>query len=499
MFENIKSLRDDFSEKSFVKITTGLSYIFLCIFMFGCALTGAGNYIKIGPLSLRMIVLLITALLGMPAFFLKIKSNLKSPMLWWLAAFVIYLVFSAAKGFSSGVDMSLLSDDIKGFSYLLLLPFAISVIDSKPKIILLMKCIIISSLILSIASIVINCMIIVNYDFADRINYLVRINGLGFFDLITRTITRLFFKSLPYIILASAFSFYFLVKGKRFNFLYVLSIALGAWAVIFSYTRSILFAAGVIAILLIAIFLIINIHSYKSILINIGMVAIAFAVLTAAICIPAKTNYIKYAIDRVSVTLSSSEAENDTEIALQNHIAGGSSNVMLASFDTALYQQSNAQTIVTAASEGQDYLDQTKNSGDAFRSETVRQQLEAIGKNPVFGMGLGSRIELREHVENTHLDMLMKMGIAGFLLYYFPFLYMLYILIRELCLRKKCDEISNERLNILSMSFLAVLTFVIVTYFNPYMNAALGIATYVVSMAVFSNRKSIFKPESTDK
>ena len=93
-------------------------------------------------------------------------------------------------------------------------------------------------------------------------------------------------------------------------------------------------------------------------------------------------------------------------------------------------------------------------------------------------MDSGASINFRPDglVEYFYHDLLNKMGIVGLVLYCFPLIYMLFIIARE------CKRRRFERLLLASIWIAGLLVFFTITYYNPYMNAALGIICY--SMAI---------------
>ena len=144
----------------------------------------------------------------------------------------------------------------------------------------------------------------------------------------------------------------------------------------------------------------------------------------------------------------------------------------------------------------QAYIERTKDSDQNTRETTLKELKKMISKSPIFGNGLGASISYREDglVEYFYYDILNKMGIAGLLLYYFPIGYIAYVLLRK---RNLTDDINLILCGLACLSGLSV--FIAITYFNPYMNASIGISCYSLTIGCFGLlQKKISLSKSTD-
>ena len=92
--------------------------------------------------------------------------------------------------------------------------------------------------------------------------------------------------------------------------------------------------------------------------------------------------------------------------------------------------------------------------------------------------GLGAAAASRDSGvdEYFYLDMLARTGIVGLLLYILPFGYVVVWCLRRRSLLRECPEGAAV--------VCGLCTFWIVTWFNPWMNAVLGIAWYAVTLSV---------------
>ena len=108
---------------------------------------------------------------------------------------------------------------------------------------------------------------------------------------------------------------------------------------------------------------------------------------------------------------------------------------------------------------------------------TIALVVVGIGSK-LIGCGLGASAANREKGvdEYFYLDMLARTGIVGLLLYMLPFGYVVVWCLRRRELLRECPEGAAV--------VCGLCTFWIVTWFNPWMNAVLGIAWYAVTLSV---------------
>ena len=449
--------KEEFKSKDIVRISAMLSYILLVVFMCDCAFAGAGRLISFGPVTFRMLIFAGIVVVSLPVVFSKLKELIKNPMFLGLLVFFFFLIIAAVVGINSGNRRDVLISDLKGYMYFAIVPCVLCVLNSKEKIIFAMKAIAVSSFILAVTALVLHFMVIASLDFYKLIYKPVDAIMFGTIHRISPTIFRVFPKSIPYLAVGGVFSMNFLFSSKKINWFWSAVVALNIWAIIISYTRSIFGGAAIAFMSIMVLWLIFNRDAVKMMAKSIGAITLIFAILTALICIPTKTNYISYAITRTAATLN-------TKAPVSSSTTGS---------DDMEERKSNG-------SSKDDYISDTITS-DEYRKETTRQLWEMIDKNPIMGNGLGAAIEQRKDgfVEDIYLDILNKMGAVGLVAYFLPILIMAFLLVRAMA--KK-----HENLNILIAVFSGLLVFLFATAFNPYMNASIGIGYLSFSMGVFT-------------
>lgn len=123
------------------------------------------------------------------------------------------------------------------------------------------------------------------------------------------------------------------------------------------------------------------------------------------------------------------------------------------------------------------YIEVTEKS-DQLRQETKDSLNVYIQRSPIIGCGLGASAANRDKGvdEYFYLDMLARTGVVGLLLYMLPFGYVVAWCLRRRELLRECPEGAAV--------VCGLCTFWIVTWFNPWMNAVLGIAWYAVTLSV---------------
>jgi O-antigen ligase len=113
---------------------------------------------------------------------------------------------------------------------------------------------------------------------------------------------------------------------------------------------------------------------------------------------------------------------------------------------------------------------------DQLRSTIFDELYVLIRKSPIWGNGFGSSVVSRPDglVEYFFLDLLAKTGVIGLIIYILPFCF---ILIRI------CNNHYKDKYLMITL-FSGLIAFFVASYFNPYMNSALGITYYIFVISV---------------
>lgn len=481
-------------KRNIPSIFSKASFVFLCILMIDCSIFGPGRMIMLGPVSIRMMILGILLIFSIPEILLQYKRILHSPFFCCLLAFILWMLICAVIGFKNGNKYSLILSDLKGFSYFVLLLAALVLLDDEVKIHTLMKCIMYGSFALALFIILLLCSWLWYKPFVIWFTETFRYAELCMISEISPTNIRLFFKSSPYLICGCAFSIYLQVKREkdRLNWGYPFITGVLLFALLLSYTRSLYLAAFTSAGLIIIIGLLLSKEKRKKLIVHLISAVAVFCLITAFFSACSHTDYFRYALKRIGVTFGldvSSDSVNSSETSEDAFVSAESDNTADSSketsentsepFSESTDEEDESSNIYDEVVNSSDFLERTSQS-DEYRQMTLSALWELIHSSPVVGHGLGTELlsPPREHNEYFYLDLVAKSGIIGLILYLLPVLVMVIEGI-QIIIKDKSDFF-------MPWAWLISLAgFMMFSYFNPYMNAALGVLFYSCTMAVF--------------
>ena len=506
-------------------------YFLLLVLMADCTFFGAGRTLIIGGLGFRMMVLGLLMVCSIPVILRDFKKLVTNKVLWILIAFAFWLVFQAARGIKNGNSFGILLSDLKGFAYFVAVLPAICALNSKKRLHTLMKTMMYASVALAVVSLICTCMYRWCHDVFTAIHDLdLDSNILVLSCIIERKVPRLFFKSTNYFLVGCAFSLYFYVTGeKKGNWKYPLFTGLCLFALLVSYTRACYLAAAVAAFALLAIFLVFGTKEIRAKTWKwAGLAVVAFAVVTGGLSLIMGTNYVKYGLERVSATFSVAYEQFAEEKVMLMAAPGGNQVVSLSTskwaknskkkvdwskvdwentdltkidWDEVEWTKINWESWSRIDWNNVDWENMDLESwqripwgseleysnveamtvlSDEVRTKTLGEMNGYIGENPVLGHGLGKAITCRENglSEYFYHDLVVKTGIIGLVLYLLPILWMGLALLGK----------TGREQKLLLGSWMAILLgFLAFSYYNPYMNASLGILFYCSIIGIFSN------------
>ena len=487
----VKENITNFKKQSFLGKCDIVSFVLLFLFFVDCAFSGGGKYLQIGPVSFRMIVAGAAFIFAIPKLITNIKKYIRNPLLYMFSAFLVYLAFSAVVGIKANNNMGVLLSDLKGFMWLFTVPSLIITVDSKKRFEYILNAIVLGAFIQATMVLTIHFVsCIFKNGFWLFYETLIE-QQFGILDLISYRIFRIFMRSSPYMILACSIIFFKQLKQDKLKIKYILSIALFLVCILLSFTRSLF--GGVSVVFVCIIFAVVIFYRFKiklmiktlfcvalSVLLCVGVMEFVFdaAYLNFAISrtfgVPVKQSIIvstKYKIKNIDwksvlgLVGSSDSGDSDTEDEYPYE------------FDTE-----DEYPYEFDIESQQNYINNTEAS-DSLRAITKRELKALIIKKPIFGNGLGACSETRGGAdEYFYYDMLARMGIIGLLLYMAPFIYICFYI-----LKKKQLAISSYA----SVALICgVIGFWAVTWYNPWMNAALGIAVYSLSCSTIEVYKN---------
>lgn len=429
-------------DRSFTAVTRRIGSICLCLFFFDCAASGSGRYLTIGPLTPRIVLTGIIMLCAAPSFFRKIDKQIKNPLNWLVMAFLCYMVFEAFRGQAFGNNAAVMSSDVKGFIYMLLIPGMLGLLEEEKDVRQTVNAVLAGCFVQAFVCVMSN---IILSGFAPSF-YEAYVEGI--WSINWGTILpceygayRVFCKSSIYLVAACAILLCRIIRTEKKGAMigYAALFLLNSEAITLTYTRSIYLTAGT-ALLLIVAFCLWACPIRKTLL-RTAVLLVLFVALTYVQELVLKQGVFQYACARCF------------NYDLSAHIS-----------------------LPHTWEEGDvDMKEITANSNET-RAATVNGLKEIIRENPLIGRGLGATGEDRDGAdEYFYLDVLARMGIIGLLLYLLPALLALIRLYRR---RRALRETPETGAIVVGL-----IGFLIATYFNPWMNAVLGIAWYALTLA----------------
>lgn len=453
----ILNMTEEFQRGTFTQRCSQLSFGVLCLFLLECSITGGGRYWEVGPVSVRILLGGLAAVLALPELFRHLGAYLKKPSIWLTLIFVAWLAFCAWLGIRSNNRMDVLITDVKGFMWLFLIPVFVAVVRSRDRLRTLLSWVLAGAVIQAALILAVNAAVVLS-DNPEPLCRWLTAHSIGLVDIVSNKLVRVFFKSSPYMIVGCVVVLFRQARAPKLRWRYVLVVALLFNALLLSYTRSLYGALGLTAVLSITAVLILCPAGRKRVLAFLLAAVVCFGVMSTVQEIVLEGSYLSFAVSRtVGREIPASWASQ-----LRGRIRGDISD------DKPNDAEMDRQ---------RSYIEVTEKS-DQFRQETKDGLKDCIRRSPIIGCGLGAAAASRDSGvdEYFYLDMLARTGIVGLVLYMLPFGYVVLWCLRRRSLLRECPEGAAV--------VCGLCTFWVVTWFNPWMNAVLGIAWYAVTLSV---------------
>lgn len=453
----ILNMTEEFRRGTFTQRCSQLSFGVLCLFLLECSITGGGRYWEVGPVSVRILLGGLAAVLALPELFRHLGAYLKKPSIWLTLIFVVWLAFCAWLGIRSNNRMDVLITDVKGFMWLFLIPVFVAVVRSRDRLRTLLSWVLAGAVIQAALILAVNAAVVLS-DNPEPLCRWLTARSIGLVDIVSNKLVRVFFKSSPYMIVGCVVVLFRQARAPKLRWRYVLAVALLFNALLLSYTRSLYGALGLTAVLSITAVLILCPAGRKRVLAFLLAAVVCFGVLVTVQEFVLEGSYLSFAVSRTI----GQEVPTSWASQLRGRIRGDISD------DKPNDAEMDRQ---------RSYIEVTEKS-DQFRQETQDGLKDCIRRSPIIGCGLGAAAASRDSGvdEYFYLDMLARTGIVGLVLYMLPFGYVVLWCLRRRSLLRECPEGAAV--------VCGLCTFWVVTWFNPWMNAVLGIAWYAVTLSV---------------
>lgn len=453
----ILNMTKEFRRGTFTQRCSQISFGVLCLFLLECSITGGGRYWEVGPVSVRILLGGLAAVLALPELFRHLGAYLKKPSIWLTLIFVVWLAFCAWLGIRSNNRMDVLITDVKGFMWLFLIPVFVAVVRSRDRLRTLLSWVLAGAVIQAALILAVNAAVVLS-DNPEPLCRWLTARSVGLVDIVSNKLVRVFFKSSPYMIVGCVVVLFRQARAPKLRWRYVLAVALLFNALLLSYTRSLYGALGLTALISIVAVLVLCPEGRRRTAAFLLAAVVCFGVMSTVQEIVLEGSYLSFAVSRtVGREIPASWASQ-----LRQRLRG----------DTPGNQPDSSEM-----DSQRSYIEVTERS-DQLRQETKDGLKVYIRRSPVIGCGLGASAANREKGvdEYFYLDMLARTGIVGLVLYILPFGYVVLWCLRRRSLLWECPEGAAV--------VCGLCTFWVVTWFNPWMNAVLGIAWYAVTLSV---------------
>ena len=281
---------------------------------------------------------------------------------------------------------------------------------------------------------------------------------VGIVDVVSARLVRVFFKSSPYMIVGCVVALFRQARAPS-------SAGAMCWRwpccstpCFLSYTRSLYGALGLTALISIIAVLVLCPEGRKRTLAFLLAAVVCFGVLVTVQEFALEGSYLSFAVSRTI----GKEVPTSWASQLRSQLRGEDPG------DSPNNGEMDSQ---------RSYIEVTEKS-DQLRQGDQDSLNVYIQRSPIIGCGLGASAANRDKGvdEYFYLDMLARTGVVGLLLYMLPFGYVVVWCLRRRELLRECPEGAAV--------VCGLCTFWIVTWFNPWMNAVLGIAWYAVTLSV---------------
>ena len=459
--------KDDFAEKC-----SKYAFYALVLYFIDIILLGTGAITKIGFFSTRTFFFGMAGLLSLPAIFRDYKKLLKKPSVLFVIAFFVWMLIGMVRGIATGNEMPIIKSDVLGYTNLLLLPTMLVVLNSEERIISLMR-----AIAYSCSGVAVIAMVFSYYTFfphRDDFRHFLTDQGLCALSGMTSVAVRVFLHTgTRYMFIGFLFAFFFLLgavekKENKTAIHWCGIMALDIVAIFLSYTRAIYAAVALVSI---AAFIYIAINKkelVKKMLLGFAASAACAAILLTVIGLSQGQPLLKISFYRILLS---------TDLPITSTSGGGG----------GWFSSEDAEQFATI-------VEDVTTSGE-IRSIKLNLLSESIARDPIFGNGLGVRIDPTKYtsdpkllkafesgyVEYFYHDVINKLGLVGLALYAAPFV----LVGTETLRRRKSDDLLLS-----TATFAGIAYFFCIAYFNPCMNTTVGISYYLTSIAILDFLKT---------
>ena len=362
----ILNMTEEFRRGTFTQRCSQLSFGVLCLFLLECSITGGGRYWEVGPVSVRILLGGLAAVLALPELFRHLGAYLKKPSIWLTLIFVAWLAFCAWLGIRSNNRMDVLITDVKGFMWLFLIPVFVAVVRSRDRLRTLLSWVLAGALIQAALILAVNAAVVLS-DNPEPLCRWLTAHSIGLVDIVSNKLVRVFFKSSPYMIVGCVVVLFRQARAPKLRWRYVLAVALLFNALLLSYTRSLYGALGLTALISIVAVLVLCPEGRRRTAAFLLAAVVCFGVLVTVQEFVLEGSYLSFAVSRTI----GQEVPTSWASQLRGRIRGDISD------DKPNDAEMDRQ---------RSYIEVTEKS-DQFRQETQDGLKDCIRRSPIIGCG----------------------------------------------------------------------------------------------------------------
>ncbi len=445
-----------------VRVSRRATLALFTVFVAECAVGSSGRWLMLGPASIRMVLFLACIAVSAPLLWHERRHVCKQGIVWVTAAFIATLAISALWGHQQGNELTFVANDLTTFSALLLVPTVMSLRLTRGEVAKQLIVLLCASAALSVFTIVLHLLVPLNSIDIDAINGWLYRESLGGIADLGNGMDRIYIRSQVLLIAALTFGIYRISCGGTHRLKYVAVSSIVTMGLLLSLTRALWIGFVVALVVLCAT----RIRDIGKLARSAGLVLVGLAMLIfVSVLAYGGPTLVSSAADRLSPRLAVF-APSDSDGAADN----GS--------DTSPVLESDAEAV-------------------EIRTQTLTLHKERISERPVTGWGLGYNLSTIRHdgrTEYMYWDLLMKLGLPGFLVFLLLLAWTPIQLVRDRnTATRRAHGAPLSRVLAASLAGIAV-----TSYFNPFLNSTLGIVILLL-LAAAAAAEAIPADEAVDR
>ncbi len=441
---------------NFWAVCDRLSLVAICVFAAECVLGGSGRWLSFGSLSIRMVLFAVCFVMTLPSLFRRLRGFCTHPHTILCVLLGLYLIVAAVIGFNLGNSSAFIKADITSFLALALLPGFLSVIRDPKRVLLIDDVIFYSSLALAVITTALHFYLAVaSHSGLNAVNNWLNSHYVGGLATLSTGLQRIYIRSQIFLQVGLLLGLQKVwCKKGIVRWLLFAAEAVIAYACLTTYTRGFWLGFALSACILLVLYP----QQWKRYLSTIGLTAL----LLIGLFLLSWLSYGK--------PLAAIEVVNRFD---PNLISGA---IFLPGTSDPISPSEDPDTEPTDPTTDLD----ADHTAVHLRQQTLRMLGEKITARPLFGNGLGANLDgIRNDgkTEYMYYDVVMKLGVIGFALFFATFFLPVFPLLKRrigwLIANKQplWDSFENRNTALL-VSFIGV---AITSYLNPFLVNPMGI------------------------